>query len=170
MQQCTRTRIPRRRRWPARLGALAIGTAAAVAPASAADVHVDLAGFDSPGCGTAVDPCRSIQFAADEATAGDRVLIATGNYAENVTVRSSVMLLGAGASSTVVDGGHRGSVFVIVDGHTVTIADLTITRGSGDHAGGIAIGTSTVSLRAVELSENTGSNGGEVHSPSGSAG
>ncbi|NJM40960.1 MAG: hypothetical protein HC853_09400, partial [Anaerolineae bacterium] len=52
-------------------------------------VRVATTGADVAGCGSAAAPCATVQFAVDEAAAGDEVRIAAGGYA-GVSVRAGV--------------------------------------------------------------------------------
>jgi hypothetical protein len=79
-----------------------------------------------PGC------YSTIQAAVDAAHDGDRIAIEAGTYAGGVTIDVSVKLVGAGAASTIIDGG--GPVLTIgVAGEetepTVTIDGVTVTGG-----------------------------------------
>ena len=54
------------------------------------------------------DEYGSIQAAIDGADYGDTVRVGPGTYDENLRLRSGVLLLGAGAGKTILDGGGRG--------------------------------------------------------------
>lgn len=65
------------RRW---LPAVAVAMAVSL-PAHGADLHVDVsAGVDNGGCGSTGSPCASIQQAVNNASDGDRILVAQGTY------------------------------------------------------------------------------------------
>jgi hypothetical protein len=57
------------------------------------------------------------------------VLVAAATYPENLTINFSVRIAGAGASTTIIDGGGKGPVVMIPKANThVTISKLTIHR------------------------------------------
>ena len=89
-------------------------------PAFAANLCVG----SRPGC------FSSVQAAVTAAHDGDTIAIAPGTYAGGITIDVSVNIVGAGAGSTVIRGG--GPVLTIGTSSTaptVTLANLTITRG-----------------------------------------
>lgn len=82
---------------------LAAAVLAVAAPAASADEWVDKStGDDSAPC-TSVAPCKTIQYAVNEATAGETVHIGPGTYAESVVVPKRVALVGAGAGQVLFD-------------------------------------------------------------------
>ncbi|MBN1318364.1 MAG: hypothetical protein JXA42_22990, partial [Anaerolineales bacterium] len=50
-------------------------------------LHVAPGGTDQEGCGALAQPCRTVQYAVDQAEDGDEILIATGVYT-GVTARA----------------------------------------------------------------------------------
>lgn len=46
-------------------------------------LHVATSGSDSPGCGSYISPCRSIQYAVNQAPSGAIILVASGTYTYN---------------------------------------------------------------------------------------
>jgi hypothetical protein len=90
----------------------------------------------STGACTQADPnCRTIQSAVDAASAGDTIQVASGTYAEHVTINKDLTVNGAGAPSTVVDGTQTGRVFQIGGGATVTLSGLIISGGMATDGG-----------------------------------
>ena len=53
---------------------------------------------------------RTIQAAIDAANSGDTILVASGIYKENIQLADGVLLQGAGAAVTTIDGGGEGRV------------------------------------------------------------
>jgi len=69
----------------------------------------------------------TIQAAINAASSGDTVQVAAGTYFENITLVSGVIVQGAGAVVTTIDGGGSGSVVTGADNSTIT--GFTITGG-----------------------------------------
>jgi hypothetical protein len=65
-----------------------------------------------------------IQAAVDAAQAGDTVYVQSGTYHERVRMRSDVSLVGAGATTTIIDGG--GQAITLID---YTDAQNAVVRG-----------------------------------------
>jgi nitrous oxidase accessory protein NosD len=77
----------------------------------------------------------SIQAAVDAAASGDTIEVGEGTFLENVLIEAkSLTVEGAARETTIVDGGHSGSVFLIstTDGIDVEarIAHMTVRNGS----------------------------------------
>ena len=72
-----------------------------------------------------------IQDGVTLATSGGTVNAGPGTYRENVVVNKNVAIQGAGAGSTIVDGGHAGSVFTVNSGVNAQLSGMTIQGGTG---------------------------------------
>jgi hypothetical protein len=116
---------------------------------------VSTAGQDQGDC--AATPCRTVQYAVDQAAAGDEVRIATGVYTgvqarSNITqvvlISTSITLTGGWDQTyseqrphdwpTVLDAGRAGRVLVISGTIIPTLSGLRVTGGTGfDYGGGI---------------------------------
>ena len=113
-------------------------------PVYAATVNVDDGGVDFEGCGTSIDPCRTIPYAlANSATTGDTVFVWEGTYTETFTLRAGIVISGAGATRTFIDGeGERGPM-VSASGSTIDsstmLRGVTIRRGAAANGGGVSI-------------------------------
>jgi hypothetical protein len=132
-----------------------------------------LTGIDSNNCRSATAACRTIGQAISRAVSGDSVRVAAGTYAEHLTIGISLELIGASASTTIIDGSRTDRVITIPNpGSVVTLANVTIrnglpTRGYGyqGFGGGIANqGTLTVDSSTVSgnsaIGEDYGYGGG----------
>jgi parallel beta-helix repeat protein len=71
-----------------------------------------------------------VQDAINEAISGNTVYVKAGNYFENVVVNKTLLLIGEGGETTIVDGNGSWAVVQIV-ADNVTITGFTI-RGAGD--------------------------------------
>jgi len=89
-----------------------------------------------------VSPGKSIQEAINTAGPGDTVMVAAGTYNENITLKSGVVLRGAGADVTTIQGtGTQGigtGSVVTADGvdSSAKIDGFTITGGNSNWEGG----------------------------------
>ncbi|MBM2838271.1 MAG: Cytochrome c protein [Deltaproteobacteria bacterium] len=68
---------------------------------------------------------KTIQAAIYTASSGDTIQVAAGKYTENIVLREGVILQGAGADVTTIDGGGKGNVVegatgAVLEGFTVT--------------------------------------------------
>src|SRR5262245_64129801 len=91
------------------------------------------------------------------------ITVAAGTYQENIRIGRDVTINGAGASSTIVDGGramscplYYCSVFTISQPVAVTFAGLTIQNGFNEGGGGIQIFSSAnVTIQNSIIANNT---------------
>lgn len=68
---------------------------------------------------------KTIQAAIDTASSGDTIQVAAGKYTGKIVLREGVILQGAGADVTTIDGGGKGNVVegatgAVLEGFTVT--------------------------------------------------
>lgn len=157
--------------------------AAQPAFAAAQTRYVATDGEDAGEC-TQAAPCKTIQYAVDQAQPGDTISIASGTYDESVDVRISLTLLGAGATGsgkTTVDGAAGSGPSILVDGidtgtpPEVTIENLDVSGNQSDDGidvvnssahiidcvvssnnyNGISVeGTGTVTVAGTDVSDN----------------
>ncbi len=113
-------------------------------------------GDDGNDCLSPAAACATIGTAVSKATSGDTIEIAAGTYTEHdILLDKELSLIGAGAGSTVVDGGGNGRIFTI--NLSSTISGLTLQNGLTPddgiifNSGGGAIFNST---SAVTLLQN----------------
>lgn len=122
-------------------------------------IRVATTGADSAGCGDAATPCRSVQYAVDQASTGDAILVAAGVYtgvsprvldtstmSQVVFISKTVVVRGgysAGnwsssnpdANPTILNAQGQGRVVVISGTASPTLENLVITGGDGAAAG-----------------------------------
>lgn len=116
-------------------------------PVRAADIHVDARNAGAED-GSTARPYRTVQGAVNQASDGDRIKIATGDYAENVRVDDTALAFVGGyvgAPSPTYDEGEAGD-FASSD----PVANPTELKGSSDapvlHVVG-SVSTTVESLR-----------------------
>jgi nitrous oxidase accessory protein NosD len=98
--------------------------------------------YASPGV-IHVSTAGTIQAAIDNASSGDTILVASGTYRENLTIKKSLSIVGENRTTTIIDCG--GSDYAIsISSENVTIESLTITNTIAGHSGiGIHVSRST---------------------------
>jgi len=81
----------------------------------------------------------TIQSAINAAVDGDTVQVAAGAYTENLIGNAkSILLIGAGADVTTVNGGGASSCLVMTNvSDTARVEGFTITNGSAYDGGGM---------------------------------
>lgn len=81
-----------------------------------------------------------IQEAIDSAKSGDIIMVATGEYKENVAMKDGVSLIGAGTDVTVIDGQKGGNVvaFKNIANKETRLENFTI-KNSGENLSGVFI-------------------------------
>ncbi|MBN1765326.1 MAG: hypothetical protein JW860_08730 [Sedimentisphaerales bacterium] len=102
-----------------------------------------------------VNPGESIQNTIITASSGDTIQVAPGTYQENISLKSGVSLIGAGADVTVIDGGRNNHVISAINCDSSTVLfGFTITNGLDVKGGGIYIKNSTMTILNCVFSYN----------------
>lgn len=116
--------------------------------------YVAPSGTDAGNCANPAAPCRTIQYAHNQASNGDTVQLAAGVYTENVTLSKSITLQGAGAASTIIDGGRQERVIKIdyAPVTNVVVRNVTLRNGKG----GILSGSGPLTIRDSVIRNNQG--------------
>jgi hypothetical protein len=131
------------------------------------NVNTGSDGYDGSSAtytGGITGPKQTIAAGFVAVTTGGTVNVAAGTYSEyGLIFNRSFTLAGAGAASTIIDGG--GFYYVIcVDGVTVTISGVTIQNGySFGWPGGLGVSNgSSVTVSDCVIKDNVGRSGGGV--------
>ncbi len=120
-------------------------------------------GSDKNNCNTPQTACKTIGHAISLASSGDSIKVAAGIYKETLTINSSLKLIGADTSTTIVDGsGYGNVVYVAIASAHVRLSKVTVRNGgqAGCGAGILNYGTLTVSESMVE--GNSAEQGGGI--------
>jgi MYXO-CTERM domain-containing protein len=98
----------------------------------------------------------SLQDAVDAALSGDRLVINSGTYSENITISDkNLSLEGAGSISTTI-WGDGSAAALSISGSTVTVTGMAIMNGMG----GIELRGGSATLGSLLISENAGAETG----------
>ena len=108
-------------------------------------------GSDSDSCESPTTACKTIGHAISLAASGDNVIVSAATYSDVLTVSLNLNLIGAGASTTIIDGRASGTVVTISNTTAhVTLSNLTIRNGKASSGAGIKnSGTLTLSKSVV---------------------
>lgn len=111
-----------------------------------ADLFVDPAGDDTNDCLTPVTACETVQAAIDKAADGERIELASGTYAEGISIhqRQNLTLEGHPAAQLVPPAvPAQNSLASLFLSRAITLSHLTLTgNGTADFVGGIALNES----------------------------
>ena len=121
------------------------------------------AAVNYPTCGKQVKEVPgdypSIQGAISASDFGDTIRVASGNYNEEVVMKSGICLEGAGIDETTVMSSSSG--IIISNAKYTIVRGLTIKNSSGDTGGGIHISNSeNILIEFCRLTQNTARRGG----------
>jgi CSLREA domain-containing protein len=148
--------------------ALAVAAAFAIAANAHAATFVVTRG-DDPAPGACDSDCslREAVLAANAGSGGDTIdlpagVVRLGRAGPNenaaatgdLDLTKSVLLMGAGARSTIVDAAGLDRVFDVAPGVTALLADLTITGGFADSNGGGIQNAGTLTLLRATVAGN----------------
>jgi len=110
-------------------------------------------GNDTNNCLSPQTACKTIGHVISLASSGDTIMVAPATYAENLTIKFSLKIIGSDATTTIVDGNQAGTVITIKNAKAhVVLSNLTIRNGynqTGDGGGISNIGTLTVNNSTI---------------------
>jgi parallel beta-helix repeat protein len=88
----------------------------------------------------------TIQAAVTASAPGDTIIVSSGTYTENVIIRNSLTLTGAGNSSTFIDGQGHGPGISIVAANGINISGFTIKNPGADNSTVLVISSLRVAV------------------------
>lgn len=111
-------------------------------------------GNDQNNCKSQQTACKTIGHAILLASSGDSIMVTPATYTENLTIGISLKVIGAGAGTIIIDGGHDGTVVTVNASAAVTLLNVTIRHGIANEGGGI-YNLGTLTLGNCTVSENS---------------
>jgi predicted outer membrane repeat protein len=123
-------------------------------------------GKNKNDCKTPQTACKTIGHAISLASSGDSIMVAAATYTENLTIGFSLKVVGAGARTTVIDGGAVGTVVTISSASAhVSLSKLTIQNGVASLYGGGIYNPGNLTINNSTVSGNSSANsGGGIYS------
>jgi hypothetical protein len=91
-------------------------------------------------CASPATPCPTIQTALNMAAPGEVVHLAAGTYTETLPIDEPVMLVGAGAGTTVIEGWGWAPVVDIFPFAQLDLSGVTIRNGQVQFGAGVYVG------------------------------
>ena len=142
-----------------RMGLLLTALFMAVAPVAVAATtwYVNgVNGNDSNNCKSPTAACGTISHAISFASSGDTVMVAATTYTENLTIGTSLNVIGAAATTTIIDGNHAGRVVTISSADVqITLSNITIRNGGVNGFGGGIYNIGMLTINNSTVSGNT---------------
>jgi hypothetical protein len=113
-------------------------------------------GSDHNNCKSHQYACKTISHAVRLSSRGDSIMVASAIYFELVNIPFSLKIIGAGASTTIIDGGGVSGAFLSSNPKAhITLSGMTMRNGGGEGDGGaVYICTSTVTIVDSVLTGN----------------
>ena len=137
-------------------------------------IYVANWGNDGSGDGSEGNPFGTIQHAVNQAHSGNRILIESGTYYENVIIDQKDLVVEGYIPNEdpidpyqiMIDGNASGSVIAIY-GSNCEFRNLTIQNGNHSFGGGIliTIGNNTLIDNCIFRDNNSSMNGGGPFAP-----
>lgn len=128
--------------------------------ASESTIYVATTGDDVTGDGSPGNPYRTIQKGISMASSGDTVSVASGTYFQNITLKDGVVVQGAGADVTIIDGITGSVVTAIGVGSDTALDGFTITGGNAANGGGMLNSNSSPTVTNCIFYNNSAWDGG----------
>jgi hypothetical protein len=128
-------------------------------------------GKDNSDCKAPQTACKTIGHAISLASSSDFIMVAAATYKEHLTIGLSLTIVGADASTTILDGGHRAIEVVNISNANaqVTLSTLTIQNGGhypSGHGNGIYnLGALTIDSSTIR--RNQAGVGGGIYNDAG---
>jgi hypothetical protein len=111
-------------------------------------------GKNKNDCKSPQTACKTIGHAIALAHSGDTVKVAPATYTENLTIGKDLKIIGTSATTTVIDGGAKGTVIIIAQPTAhVTLSAVTIQNGANGFGAGI-FNNGTLTVKNSTISGN----------------
>jgi hypothetical protein len=126
-------------------------------------------GNDNNDCKSPQTACKTIGHDISLAASGDSIMVAAATYREHLGIRFSLTIMGAGASTTILEGRHRRYRMVSIPhaNAQVTLSKLTIQNGGRYPNGGGIYNLGTLTIENSTIRGNQSGVGGGILNDSG---
>jgi len=128
-----------------------LAIAPAAAQASPATLYVSPSGNDTAAC-TSAHPCKTISHAVSAASAGDRIVVRHGTYAESVTITKTLHLVGRDRPTIDATGQQNGVVLSGAGSAGSTVRGFAVRNA--DQEGILAMETSWIRITDNVVAHN----------------
>ncbi len=105
----------------------------------------------------------TLSAAVAGASRGDTLELASGSWAEAVSVSKDLTVRGAGAESTFLDGTGLGTRPLTVQNANVTLEALTVTGGDDESGGAVHLSGGSLTTSEVVFADNSATTGGAIY-------
>jgi hypothetical protein len=126
-------------------------------------IRVATTGNDTPGCGTVGTPCRTVQYAVDQAAPGDEIRVATGNYTGVQARPAPPGYPNPSASGLITQAVYISKTVVIRGGYTTADwntpdpdANPTTLNAQGQGRGLVIAGTISPTVEGLRITAGQG--------------
>lgn len=135
-----------------------ISTNVTIKTAGKKDVYISPSGSDVTGNGNQNNPYQTINKATTVLNPNGTIYLVSGTYNlagdYNIEIKESMTITGAGKSNTIIDALGKGIIFIIKQGVTVNIKNLTLKNGKASDGGAIN-NKGTLNITNCDLTANT---------------
>ena len=127
------------------------------------NIYISTTGNDITGDGSQGNPYQSITQGISYVSREGTLHIANGTYtANNIQINNDITITGQNQQNTIINGNNSGNIFVIVNGISVKINNLTLTNGTGNKGGAI-YNQGNLTINNANLAYNFAYNGGAIY-------
>ena len=102
----------------------------------------------------------SIQYAIDDASEGDTVVVFSGIYNESIVINKTINLIGEDKNSTILDSNESGYCAILIQAQAINLSGFTIQNST---IGIYVVGYENVSTNSTIANNNITNNVGGIY-------